>query len=51
MQMSGNTILVTGGTSGIARALAEALHDRGNRVIVTGRRSARLDEIWQSVPG
>lgn len=44
MQISGNTIIITGGGSGIGRALAHRLHDLGNKIIVAGRQQQSLDQ-------
>ncbi|MYL97107.1 SDR family NAD(P)-dependent oxidoreductase [Novosphingobium sp. FGD1] len=43
MKTSGNTILMTGGGSGIGEALARRFHDQGNTVIVAGRRLDALE--------
>lgn len=42
--------MVVGATSGIGRAVAEALADRGDEVGVTGRRTALLEALVQSLP-
>jgi len=50
MHMNANTIFITGGTSGIGKGLAEAFHQLGNQVIISGRREDRLRDICAENP-
>ena len=51
MKLAGNTVLITGGTSGIGYELASQLLRLGNTVLVTGRRRDALQAIEQKLPG
>ncbi|MCS7461316.1 SDR family NAD(P)-dependent oxidoreductase [Paenibacillus doosanensis] len=51
MKLSGNTILITGGSAGIGLAFAERFLKAGNTVIVTGRREQALQTVKERLPG
>jgi len=50
MKTNGNTILITGGATGIGFALAEAFVKAGNKVLICGRRNAKLEEAKGQLP-
>jgi len=50
MKTKGNTVLITGGATGIGFALAETLVSAGSRVLICGRREARLKEARDKLP-
>ena len=51
MKLSGNTVLITGGSEGIGLALAEGFAARGSRMLVCGRTEGKLRQAQQRVPG
>lgn len=51
MDFTNKTAIVTGATSGIGRATARKLAQGGARVIATGRREDRLDEVRDELGG
>ncbi len=50
MKISGNTVLITGGATGIGFALAESFLEAGNEVLICGRREDRLREAQRKHP-
>jgi uncharacterized oxidoreductase len=50
MKMKGNTVLITGGATGIGFSLAKSLLEAGNKVIICGRREDKLKEAQKKLP-
>jgi len=51
MKPSNNTVLITGGSSGIGLRLSVTLLERGNKVIICGRSPGKLAAAEKSTPG
>lgn len=51
MNLSGNTILITGGSSGIGFEMAKEFLKRNNKIIITGRNEKKLQEVKEKLDG
>jgi short-subunit dehydrogenase len=51
MELRGKTVLLTGATGGLGRAMAEALAERGAELVLSSRKPEELDELALALPG
>lgn len=51
MQLTGKTVLLTGATGGLGRAIAGALAGRGAKLVLSSRKSEELERLATSLPG
>jgi short-subunit dehydrogenase len=51
VELAGKTVLLSGATGGLGRAMARALADRGARLVLTSRKAGALEELAAALPG
>jgi len=51
VELDGKTILLTGATGGLGRAIGQALAERGTKLVLSSRKADALNELAASLPG
>jgi short-subunit dehydrogenase len=51
MELAGKTVLLTGATGGLGRAMAHAIAERGATLILSSRKADELDQLAADLPG